>query len=397
MRRKSGKQSFVRLTGREFREPPEPKELKRYRTMFPDRQAAKDSAEGLAHGLDQADHDGQTYLDAQIEAEVGELAARTEYEYGKPIEAAHRVRDDAQEEQEHAQREIGELEEKQMELRSKEESFGERHGPSRVGYAALMAVSFLMLLPADVGAAKNLPLAPGLQTLVAVLLGGGMTWAAHFAGKKIEELHEAHADKDKDSFLYMQERVLLVLAIAVPVVVVIVTAVWRGQVFGADQRLTGGVAQGSAANLAFAVIGLLAFLTAVIASLGYRRMQPLREVRAELDKTEKQIKGWQLIADTAERRGRVAEVTIKWLEERLGRRVEQIEMWGERRKAWIRRKGETYALRDGADANAHTSGLAGPDPTVTHLRRKRRGVAFQSPAASPVSQPSRPAGSEGVI
>jgi hypothetical protein len=50
----------------------------------------------------------------------------------------------------------------------------------------------------------------------------------------------------------------------------------------------------------------------------------------------------------AERRQRAAEVTIRWLNERLAKRTGQIEMWGDRRRAWIRRKGTTYALREGA-------------------------------------------------
>jgi hypothetical protein len=368
------KQPVVRLTGRQFREPSEPRELRSIATKARDRQAAKEYGSGLAHGIEMSDADGELHLDRQIDAEVGELIARTEVEYGRPIEAAQSVRDDALEEQEDAGREVATFEAEVADLKEKEASLGERHGPSTLGYTALMVFSFLMLLPADVGAARNLPLAPGLQTLVAVLLGGGMTWVAHYAGKKIEELREAHEDREQDRFRFAQERVLLALAIAVPVIVDVVTAIWRGQVFGVDARLTGGVSQGGAANVAFAVIGLLAFLTAVIASLAYRRMQPLREIRSETEEKSKQLKGWQLVADAAQRRERAGEVTIQWLNERLAHRMTQIQMWGERRKASIRRRGATHAMRE----SQRSGGMVAPGMRVGNLNATARLARVQT-------------------
>lgn len=339
------KHQVMVLRGREFAEPPEPRELKAVGTAIRDRGDARQFGRGKAVGFEMTNEDGGPHIDDKIEADVAAVVADQQQQYALRVEAAEGVARDAVEQESHARREIEILDEERGELQAVRRELGDRHGPGPVGYGLLLLTVFLLNLPVDMGAARLLPLAPAMRTLLAVLLGAGTTWMAHYAARKIEDLREAHVSKDADPYAYAQERLLLAASLAVPILVIIGTTIWRGQAFAGAEKATGGLVQGGAANLAFAAIALLAFAVAVIAGLAHRRMLPLRDVRKKLRVNAGKRRVEQDLCDRAERLQRQAEVTMAFLEERVGRRIERIEQWGAKRKATVRQRAANVEMR----------------------------------------------------
>ena len=357
------------LKGREFAEPAEPKELRRHTTMLRDRGDAGQLGRGQAHDFEMTNAGGGLHIDDKIDADVASLIADQRHEYAKRIESADGVGRDASEQEADALRELAELHEVDDRLAAVQEQLGDRHGPGPIGYGFLLITVFLLNLPLDVGAAQLLPLPRTMQALLAVLLGAGTTWMAHYAARKIEDLRDAQSRKDDDGFGYLQERILLVVALVVPLLVIIGTTIWRGQAFASAEKATGGLVQGGAANLAFAAIALLAFAVAVIAGLAHRRMMPVRKVRAERAKNAAKRRSQQNICDKAERLQRQAELTIAFLEERLERRIERVRQWGAKRKATIRQRASTVEMKkrlkdpDAADRLLRTERTQATAPT----------------------------------
>ena len=358
------------LKGRKFAEPREPRELRSHGTSG-DRGDAGQLGRGQANDFGMSDTNGVLHVDGKIAADVAGLVADQEHQYAKPIEAAEGVARDAREQEDDAKRELAALQEEDERLAEIQVELGDRHGPGPIGYAFVLVTVFLLNLPVDVGAAQLLPLPPAMRTLLAVLLGAGTTWMAHYAARKIEDLRQAHGKKDDDPFTYAQERALLVTALVVPILVIIGTTVWRGQAFAAAEEATGGLVQGGAANVAFAAIALLAFAVAVIAGLAHRRMLPVRKVRRDRAANAAKRKVQQDICDKAERLQRQGEITIKFLEERLDRRLERVAQWGAKRKATIRQRAATVEMKTSlrkskSEHQLRAAGPAGETPTGTH-------------------------------
>ena len=282
------------------------------------------------------DTDGRLFAEKEIDEQADRAIADQQHGFREPVERATTLLHDKREEEQDALREIAELEEQDGDLQEREQELGERHGPGPFGYAALLITCFLMLLPADLAAAQGLPIAPAMQTMLAILAGAIQTWAAHYAGRKLEDLHEAHGRRDDDPFQYKQEQILLGAAIAIPIATIIGFALWRANTFATDARITGGLAQGGMANIALAFLALVGFTVAVIASLAHRRMQPLRQVRKERGKNFAKRKQWQRVADEAQRIQAMAQVTLDYLAEREAAVVEAIHHWAEERKNRVR-------------------------------------------------------------
>lgn len=371
MPRSNAKHHTQRLRGKRFEPPRKPDLLtSSLVTALGDHGKGRQLGKGHANEFDMTDEEGRLVVDKQVDEQVERATTDQQYRYADAIGAAEQTRSDAIEQQADGQREIDELLGTDLyELGPKEEAMGERHGPSRLGYGLLLACVFLMLLPADVGAAQLLPLAPVMQLLLGVLLGAGMTWAAHVAAKKLADLWEAHRTRGEDAFGYSLERVQVVAAISIPLLVIVGTAVMRGQVFMAAERATGGIVQGSAANVAIAFFGVLGFAIAVMFGLAYHRVKPLRDVRARRAANLAKRKTFQRAVDTAERVERQAEVTIAFLEQRRDHTIVALRHWGEERKARIHRIGINVALRSEIKRSKKDDG---PDePPRGRMRRPR--------------------------
>lgn len=281
-------------------------------------------------------------IDAQAERSIEDQRHGFRY----PKENAEKVRQDAIEEQADAAREVEGLSGRDAVLEAEEGALGRRHGPGLLGYVLTLVVLFALTLPIDYAAAMWTPLPPLGQWMLAFLIGGVTVLCAHQAAKKVEELEEAHARRSEEPFIYRKEQVALGFSLGVPVAVIVGTTVWRAQAFASDARATGGLVHSGAANIAFALLALMAFVVAVLAGMGYRRMQPLREIRAERAGIQAERAGWQGVVDRAERTQRQAEVTLAYLEEREEHVVQAIRHWAQERKARLHQRAATVAMRE---------------------------------------------------
>jgi hypothetical protein len=348
-----------RLVGRRYRPPRRSHLLTK--PFLLDRGSANQLGKGRANELEMVDKEGRLFVERQIDERVERAITDQQHGYARAIAAAEQVRHDAIEQREDCERETRELEDHdEQELRPREQSLGDRRGPTRLGYGLLLLCTFLMLLPADIGAAQLLPLAPAMQLLLGVLLGAAMTWAAHGAAKKLDDLREAHRNRAEDAFGYAIERVQVIAAIAIPILVIIGTAIMRGQVFTAAERATGGLVQGDAANVAIAFVALLGFATAMMAGHAFHRVKPLREVRQLRAANLAQRKLFQHQVDDAQRVERQAEVTIAYLNERQQQMVDGLRHWGAERKARINQRAATVELKSRTKRIAQDSGAAEP-------------------------------------
>jgi hypothetical protein len=335
---------------------------------FDDRNKARDVGDAAAYGHDETmrGERGELHIDRMIDAQAARAIADQRYSYGRPKEAAEQARQDAIEQQRDAGREIAELAKRDAEKAAEEAALGERHGPGTVGYCLLRLVLFLVTLPVDYGAAQGLPLPPGLQALLAVLLGAAIVGAADYAAKKIEDLRQAYHRRTEDPFGYRQDQVLLVAAIALPIAFIGGTTIWRGETFAAEAEMSAGAFDAGAANLALALIALLTFGLGVLAGLAYRRIKPLRAIRRQRRRIKAEQQTWQAACDKAERLQRQAEVTRDYLNQRESKTLEAIRRWAEERKARVAHNAAKQRLkvlrREGRRGAGGTDGPAAVRP-----------------------------------
>lgn len=346
MRWKATKPNTLRLRDKACEPPRKPDLLtKPLVVAIDDRTKGAQYGKGRAYDYDMTDEDGRLHIDRQIDEQVARAAADQRNGFAGAIKAATEIREDAIEQQDDAERELATLDEQDAVLMARAEELGHRHGPGRFGYGVALVVLFLLVLPIDVGAAQLLPLAPAMQALLAVLLGAGMVWAAHYAAKKVHDLPEAYARRDDDRFAFVQECILAAIAVVVPLTVIVGTTIWRAQAFKEEAKMTGALVQGGAANVAFATIALLAFAVAALAGIAFRHMAPVREVRRNRRRLARKRRRWQNNHDAAERVERQAEITITFLHERREETLEALVHWGEERKARIRQRAATVEMK----------------------------------------------------
>jgi hypothetical protein len=342
----TGKTRPVRLKGRQFEPPRKPDVLTRGVVVaFNDRRYGTQKGKADADGFDMVDEDGVPHAERLVDAQAERGIADQEHNFRVPEERADQVREDAIEEQADAEREIERIDEKDAELAEAERELGRRPGPRLAAYLGVLTALFCLTLPIDYGVAAWTPLPPIGQWMLAFFIGVVMVLCAHQAGKKVEDLQEAHAEKEKEPFAYRKEMAALIVAIAAPLLVLIGTTVWRGQVLTSDAQATGGPVHSGVVTIALGLLATLAFAVAVLTAMGYRRREPLRTVRKERAKLAVEGRHWQAIADRAERTERQAGVTLRYLDEREEKVVAAIQHWAEERKARIRQRAAHVARR----------------------------------------------------
>jgi hypothetical protein len=292
------------------------------------------------------DAGGIPHAERMIDAQAARATEDQRHGFRYPIENAEKVRQDTIEEYADAGREVEALGERDGELAEVEAGLGGRHGPGGFAYGLVLAVLFCLTLPIDFGVAAWMPLPPLGQWMLAIFIGAGMVLGAHQGAKKVEDLEEAYRGREADPFAYRKNQTALVASLVVPLAVIVGTTVWRGQVFAAAAQETGGPIHSGVVTVALGLLALLAFVVAVLAGMGYRRMQPLREVQKQRGQLAAERKRWQAVMDRAERTQRQAEVTLAFLEERETHVIGAIAHWAEERKARLRQRAAWVSLRE---------------------------------------------------
>lgn len=386
------------LKGKNFEPPRKPDFLTRSLIVaFNDRRYGAQKGKADAVGHDMADQEGVPHAERLIDAQAARAIEDQRHGFRHPKESAEKARQDAVEEHADAAREVAVLEERDAELAAEEAALGRRHGPGWIGYGLILAALFCLTLPIDYGAASWMPLPPLGQWVLAIFIGLVMVLCAHQAAKKVEDLQESHAERDTDLFAYRKDQVALGSSLGVAFLVIVGTTIWRGQVFASDAQATGGPIHSGAANLALGLLALLAFVVALLAGMGYRRMQPLRAIRCERAALDAQRKQWQEVMDRAERTQRQAEVTLTYLDEREGHVIEAIRHWAQERKARLRQRAATVAMRElrkggegiGVPLRAHPKPSASDEPLdLAHLAREVQARAADTNGRHP-TQPTR--------
>ncbi|HUB73991.1 MAG TPA: hypothetical protein VL979_08150 [Solirubrobacteraceae bacterium] len=310
---------------------------------FNDRRYGRQNGKAEAAGHDMTGADGIPHAESLIDAQAERGIADQRRGFKKPKEAAEQVRQDAIEEQQDAGREIERIAGEDAKLAVVEEGLGRRHGPGPIAYGLILFALFCLTLPIDYGAASWMPLPPLAQWVLAVFIGVVMVLCAHQTAKKVEDLQESHATREEDPFAYRKDQLALGAALTTALTVIVGTTIWRGQVFASEVKEAGGP-HSTAANLALGLLALMAFVVAVLAGMGYRRMEPLRTVRHERSKLKGERQGWQAKADLAQRRQAQAEVTLAFLAEREEQVIEAIGHWAVERKARLRQRTSWVSL-----------------------------------------------------
>lgn len=353
-----GRKDRAGLRGKAFEPPRKPDFLTRSVVVaFNDRRygSQKGKADAVGHGM--ADAEGVPHAERLIDAQAARAIEDQHHGFRYPTENAEKVRQDAVEEFADGCREVAVLVERDAALAEEETALGRRYGPGWPGYSAVLAALFCLTLPIDYGAAMWTPLPPLGQWTLAIFIGVVMVLCAHQAAKKVEDLEETHGRRSEDPFAYRKNQGALGFALVVPLAVIVGTTIWRGAVFASDAQLTGGPVHSGVANLALGLLALLAFVVAVLAGMGYRRMQPLREVRRERSAIAKQRKTWQAVMDRAERTQRQAEIKVVYLQEREEHVVQAISHWAEERKSRLRQRAAWVSMREQAKTRV-------PEPSI---------------------------------
>lgn len=343
------RESGSRFRGKAFEQPRMPDFLTRSLVVaFNDRRygGQKGKADAVGHGM--ADAEGVPHAERLIDAQAARAIEDQHHSFRYPSENAEKVRQDAVEEHGDSAREVETLSARDGELAEEEAALGRRHGPGWLAYGSVLAALFCLTLPIDYGAAMWTPLPPLGQWTLAIFIGVVMVLCAHQAAMKVEDLEEAHGRREQDPFGYRKNQGALACALAVPLAVIVGTTIWRGAVFASDAQLTGGPVHSGVANLALGLLALLAFVVAVLAGMGYRRAQPLREIRRERSAIAGQRASWQAVMDRAERTERQAEITLAYLEEREEHVIQAIGHWARERKARLRQRAAWVAMREQA-------------------------------------------------
>jgi hypothetical protein len=337
---------ITRLKGKEF-EPPRKPDMQTHPLVvaFNDRRYGTQKGQADAGGYGMADEQGVPHAECLIDEQAERCTADQRHGFRYPKENADKIRQDAVEQQADAIRELGAATKRDAKLKAEEEALGRRQGPSRIGYALILIVLFALTLPIDYGAAMWTPLPPLGQWMLAFLIGGVTVLCAHQAAKKVEDLQEAHGQREEDPFAYRKEQIALGFGLSIPLAVIVGTTMWRAQAFASDARATGGLVHSGAANIAFALLALMAFVVAVLAGISYRRMEPLLEIRNERAEIQAQRELWQHMLDQAERLQRQAELTLAYLDEREEHVIRAICHWAGERKARLRQRAATVAMR----------------------------------------------------
>jgi hypothetical protein len=332
-----------------------------------------------AVGHEMADRDGVPHAERLIDSQAERAASDQRYGFRVPKESADKARQDAIEEHVDAEREVQKLDAADVNLVEAEAALGRRHGPGPLIYMLILAALFCLTIPIDYGVAAWMPLPPIGQWMLTIFIGVVMVLCAHQAAKRVEDLQESHAEREEEPFAYRKDQAALGASLGVAAFVLVGTTIWRGQIFASDAQATGGPIHSGIATVALGALATLAFVVAVLAGMGYRRMTPVRAVRGERSQLDAERKRWQSVMDMAERQQRQGEVTLSYLDEREEHVVEAIRHWADERKARLRQRASHVARQElrkqgasGAAVRAVATAL--PTQASTGLARAAREV-----------------------
>ena len=366
-----------RLRGKQYEPPARPSILRsNLGTRLTDRVNARGTGGVMAQdGEILRGTDGTLHYVSVIDAHADGAVAGVEQSYATPKGNARDTGRDAELRQADAERELAHLEVEDAELAAEEDRLKHRRGLRPFGYAAVIALLYLITLPYDVAAASGLPIAPAMSALAGLTIGALLIVAAHWAAHKEQDVDEARGQNPDDPAsvrkALIQHRAVLVGTIGL----IIGIGVWRAGTFQAQAEATGGIfAGGVFANIAFTLLALVAFLSAYLAGQAYLKLHPLRKVRAKrkTNRTSRQLQ--QAIVDTFERVAAQAVLTLEFLERDHTGVVAQIEAWREARTHKFlhdvrvrEHRRRQQQLRNG-EPDAATRPLAIPPISVTDPR-----------------------------
>jgi hypothetical protein len=323
-----------RLRGKQYEPPARPTILRsNFRTRLTDRVNARGTGGVMAQdGEILRGDDGTLHYVGVIDANADGAIAGVEQSYEKPKGNVQDTGRDAELRQADAGRELAQLEVEDGELAREEDRLKDRRGLRPFGYAALIALLYLITLPYDVAAASGLPIAPAMSALAGLTIGALLMVAAHWAAHKEQDVDEARGQERDDPAAIrkalIQHRAVLVGTIGL----IIGIGIWRAGTFQAQAEATGGIfAGGVFANIAFTLLALVAFLSAYLAGQAYLKLHPLRKVRAKRKKNRTSRQVQQAVVDTFERVAAQSVLTLEFLERDQAGVIAQIEAWREAR------------------------------------------------------------------
>jgi hypothetical protein len=366
-----------RLRGKQYEPPAQPTILRAsLRMRLTDRVNARGTGGVMAQDEEiLRGDDGTLHYVSVIDAHADGAIAGVEQSYETPKGNARDAGRDAELRQADAERELAHLEVEDAELTVVEDRLKDRRGLRPFGYAAVIALLYLITLPYDIAAASGLPIAPAMSALAGLTIGALLMVAAHWAAHKEQDVDEARSSEEDDPAALrkalIQHRAVLVGTIGL----IVGIGVWRAGTFQAQAEATGGIfAGGVFANIAFTLLALVAFLSAYLAGQAYVKLHPLRKVRAKRKKNGAQRQSQQAIVDTFERVAAQAVLTLEFLErDRIGV-VGQIEAWRDARThkflhdVHVREHRRRQQQLRNDETNTATRPLAIPPISATDLR-----------------------------
>jgi hypothetical protein len=336
-----------RLKGKEFEPPRRRRDFQTFCLVitFTDFRYGTQRGRAMARGLSMSDGGGTAHSDNYIDAQANRIIEDQKRGFRYAKENAEKARLDGGEQQKAADREVAQLTKSDAALKLKMTALEHLRGPSKTGYRATSVVMYLLSLPVDYAAAMWTPLPPLGQWMLALLIGAAMVFAAHQAARQLEDLPKAHGERAQHVFAYYKELISLCTALGVPGATIVGTSLWRAHAFAAAQQATGGLAQGGAANVAFAFLATLGFVTVVLTGLSFQRIVPKLEIGSELAQGDAELTQWRQKSDRAKRIQRQAEVTLNYLSDREEHVIQAIRFWARERKARVAQRTETVAMR----------------------------------------------------
>ena len=367
-----------RLRGKQYGPPARPTILRsKYGTRMADRVKARSTGGVMARDGEilRADS-GTLHYVSVIDADADGAIAGVGQSYETPKGNARNTGREAELRQADAERKLARLVVEDAELAAEEDRLKDRRGLRPFGYAAVIALLYLITLPYDVAAASGLPIAPAMSALAGLTIGALLMVAAHWAAYKEQDADEARG-QEHDGPVALRKALIQHRAVLVGTIGLIIgIGAWRAGTFQAQAEATGGIfAGGVFANIAFTLLALVAFLSAYLAGQAYLKLHPLRKVQARrrTNRTSRHVQ--QTVVDTFERVAAQAALTLEFLERDQAGVIAQIEAWREARThkflhdARVREHRRRRQLRNG-DPDTATPPLAIPpiSPTDPRLR-----------------------------
>lgn len=328
------------LQGKKYEPPPLPSILRsNTRTEFADRRGAREIGRANAEDYSLCDEGGEYYYEQLIDEQANGALASTRDGYQQSCANVEKAGEDARQQRMDAEPRVIQIIERDRKDEETERKLAHLRGLGIVGYVFVVILGYIATLPQDIAAATGLPLPFAIQLVVAFTLGGVVMLAAHFAGEKALELEQARSKRAEAPGAYEKLKHEYIAAIALPVLFILAVAVWRGQTFAAEAKAVGGLfTSATAANVAFTLLGIVAFLAVFSAAKSYLRVKALRETRTKRAENKAAREQQQGIIDINERVEAQAKLSLEHLSGHEAKVVARIEAWREARKKALRHR-----------------------------------------------------------